>query len=220
MRKLISLALVGGLLGGGGSMLGFGGGGGGGGGGGMDMAKMAADNQQAMYMVQLHAGAEVGQWVLVDMGAMKQWTGVTDKKGDNLVVEQRNIMDGMQLTTTAYVVDADGNTLEAYVANWDPKAEKLSAAYQMKVMAKPDAPTATGDAPQPETGEESVKVKDKDFACKWVKMNNTKTWMCDDSWFKAIIKSETDGKVTMQLADFGTDAKRGFEWPAAEKAAN
>lgn len=214
MRKLIALAMVGGLLGCGCSMLM---GGGGGGGGGMDMAKGMADSA-APYMVVVHPGVEVGQYV--DHGTM--WTGCTGKKGDLFVIESRMAM-GAAWVTQISCCDADGNVKEAYVANYDPKGEPQTA-YARKVGEKP-APVdhPAGEKPAMTEGDESVNAGGKDWDCHWVEMDiqgkKSKSWTAKNGWFGGAIKSMYDGNVTMELKACGTDAKMGFKFPE-EKAAN
>lgn len=215
MRKLIALAMVGGLLGCGCSMLM---GGGGGGGGGMDVAKMMAD-QPAQYMTPVHQGLEVGQWIEMEASGQKSWTGCTGKKGDLFIVEQRagNLL-------SAFAVDGEGNVKEAWVANYDPKATELPTAYARKVGEKP-APVdhPAGEKPAMTEGDENVNAGGKDWECHWVEMDvqgkKSKSWTAKNGWFGGSIKSMYDGNVVSQLTGCGTDAKMGFKFPE-EKAAN
>jgi hypothetical protein len=185
-----------------------------GGGGATDMAAMMKDSYKASYVVSLHSGAAVGQWASWEASGTELWWGVTGEKDGNLVVENR--MGGM---TYIFVVDAEGNTQEAYIANWKADAEELSEAHKVAIAEKTDAPA--GDAPETETGEETVTAAGQDWACTWTKVDAggkpATSWMCDDAWFNKMIKSEYDGTVNMILKETGAEgATMGFKW-AEEK---
>lgn len=188
-----------------------------GGGGGVDYAASMKDTP-AQYMVQLHSGAEVGQWASWEAGGSEQWWGVTGEKDGNLVVENRMKM-GDSWVTQAFVVDAEGNVQEAYVANYDPEAEELQEGHKRTVAEKKEVEGGK-EGPKPETGEETVNAAGKDWNCKWTKVDvNGKfatTWMADDAWFSKVIKSEYDGNVGMMLKETGTDAKLGLKFPGGE----
>ena len=187
--------------------------GGGGGAGANDMAKMMKDSAQAPYLVQVHEGMAVGQYAVTEMmGGTKQWWGCTGEKDGNKVVEMRMEMAGQGWITYAYVVDAEGNTQSAYIANYDPEAEELSEGYEIKIMEKTDAPA--GEAPEAETGEETVNAAGKDWDCTWTKTEHGKSWIAKDGWFSKVIKVEgADGKVVMELKEIGEDATLGLKWP-------
>lgn len=187
---------------------------GGGGGGGNDMAKMMKDSAQAPWQVQVHDGAAVGQYAVIEMaGGTKQWWGVTGTKDDMNVVEMRMDMAGQGWITYAYVVDGEGNVKQAFIANYDPEAEEPEEGYEIKIMEKQDA--AGGDAPEPEKGEETVNAAGRDWECTWYKTEHGKTWMAEkDGWFNKIVKSEdASGNTVMKLVEIGEDATLGLKWP-------
>lgn len=189
-------------------------GGSGGGGGATDMAKMMKDSAQAPWVVSVHDGMAVGQYAVVEMmGGTKQWWGCTGTKDDMNVVEMRMDMAGQGWITYAYVVDGEGNVKQAFLANYDPEAEELEEGYEIKIMEKPE-PTDAPAGDEPESGEETVNAAGRDWACKWYKSGDSKTWMAEsDGWFNKIIKAEYQGKVSMQLVEIGADATLGLKWP-------
>lgn len=207
MQKLVSVAMAAGLGLAGCAWFPFFGGG-----GGTDMAKMMADSPDMKGKVQLN-GAQVGTWASWDASGTVMWWGVTGEKDGNWVVENR--MPSSKVTY-AWVIDGEGNKLEAYVANWDPDAKELSAAYERKLNDPPDAP-AGGETPESTEGNEDVNAAGKDWPCKWVAMQvmgkESKSWMCDQVPFMGIVKSSYDGNVSMTLKEVGDGATMGFKWP-------
>ena len=183
----------------------------------VDMAKMMADTAEAPWQVTLHAGAEVGQWAqwADGAGAANMWWGVTGEKDGSMVVEMR-IKAGEAWITYAYVCDGEGKVSEAYLANYSPDGEP-QAGHKIKVGTKPEATGETSDAPQPETGDESVELAGKTWDCKWylsdVAGKASKSWTCEDGWFTKSIKSDYDGKTVSQLDSVGTDAALGLTFP-------
>ena len=180
------------------------------GGGGVDMAE-TMKNSPAMWQIQLHDGAEEGQYYEWDSSGSTQFWGVTGTRDGNLVVENRmETANGWY--TIAYVCELDGTVNDAFVANYDPEAEELSEGIQLKIMDKPE-PVDAPPGDEPETGDETVNTAGEDFACTWTKTGDSKMWMCDSAWFNKLIKMEYGGKVLMLLKKKGDDATLGLKFP-------
>lgn len=174
---------------------------------------MMRDSWKASRTISIHRDLAVGQWATWEASGTEMWWGVTGRRGDGWIVEHRMKLGGPWLVY-GYVVDADGNVREAYLANHYPDGVP-DVAFRAEIVEPTDCPA--GETPEVSEGEEIVNAAARDWHCKWTSIHvggkEARTWMADDAWFVQLIKAQYDGQVTMLLKAVGTDATPGFRFP-------
>ncbi|MBZ0136041.1 MAG: hypothetical protein K8I27_06675 [Planctomycetes bacterium] len=196
----------------------------GGGGDKMDSSQSTIDMYvngtiKASYWVQVHEGAEAGQYwettmkMAGDMTMTSRWQ-VAAKDGDTVVVENQNKMDGPYMVSDyvlAYQVDTSKGMGEVNVtAAWIGKPGEKGQAIE--IMEKPE-PTCGGCAgEQPETEDFSgVELAGGTWEGTIYISGASKTWMASNGWFNGMIKMES-GDTVNELTAFGTDAEPLLAW--------
>jgi hypothetical protein len=120
--------------------------------------------------------AKVGQWVKYKMqNDMEMKQSIVKVDGKKITIKNEMWMKGTALPANETVVDLD------------KKAEGGDA--------------KKGEAPKMEDAE--VTVNGKKLHCKVQTQNNIKTWMCEEIPVYGVVKSEMDGKPTMELVSWG-----------------
>jgi len=109
----------------------------------------------------------------------------------------------MEMKWTATEVTADKVTYEIATTMMG----KTTKTTQTVDLHPPAGSAPKTEGPKPEMGNEDVTVNGKSIACKTISMDvaghKSKTWTSSDVPLSGLVKSETDGKVSMELVDFG-----------------
>jgi len=122
-----------------------------------------------------------GEWVHYKMSGMEMKQKVTEVTEEFYSIQNETIMNGKTLSTNSQKV---------------PRKAPEVAAVAKATMT-------------PKYSRENVTVKGKEINCWLIEMEangkTSRTWMSNDVPVGGLIKSEYDGKVVMELVDFGWD---------------
>ncbi len=129
------------------------------------------------------ADAKAGEWARYKMqGGMEMKQIVSKVEGKKVTLKTEMFMEGKVVSSSEAVVDLEPKT--------DP--------------ATPATP-----AEKPVIEDATVEVNGKKLACKVMTVAGSKTTTCMDIPVTGLVKVESGGNVSMELVDWGTDAKAG-----------
>lgn len=119
--------------------------------------------------------AKVGQWAKYKMqNDMEMKQSIVKVEGRKVTIKNEMWMKGTALPANETVVDLD---------------------------KKAEGGEKKGDAPKVENA--TIEINGKKLNCKVITTNNVKTWTSDEIPIYGLVKSEMDGKPTMELVGWG-----------------
>lgn len=179
-----------------------------------------ASTPMVPYFVNFHKNPEVGQWAKYKGYAGEEWYGIVGGESDAWLVEKRYAPLAMQgnkdQVSLILKVNDKGSVSQAWAGKYDPKAEEMAEAIEVKIMAKPaptDATASAGEAPKPKW----TKGKAAGLDCDVMELDKSKMWYSKEAYFSwmldidkpmekgGIVKSQYDGKVTTEMLKQGKE---------------
>jgi len=145
---------------------------------------LAATLRAEEKIPNMMADAKVGDWILLEMqGGIQMKQMVEAVTPEQLTLKIETIMNGQVLSSTVQQINRTQGEFT------DPGV------------------TAAPNTPKPTITKGTISVKGKDLECWIIEMDvqgkKSRTYMSKDVPITGIVKTEFDGKVVMNLVDFG-----------------
>jgi hypothetical protein len=190
---------------------------------GADYARSVAARELSANRIFLHANAKVGDWGFwIDRAERLLWWAVTDRLGNDFLVELRTWVNGEWLVY-AWRVDPKGAVRAAYVAPFDPW--KPRRAYHQAIATEDEwapPPMIAFDPSQIPAeailGPEAVEAGNGTWNALRVRMSLNPdsrwfAWVAEACPFGHVVKVEAEGRTLWLLLSAGDDAQPGLVLP-------
>ena len=112
------------------------------------------------------------------------------------------LQGGMKMKQTVTAVTDKEVTLSTQVMMND---KAMGPAQETRIPREAGEDKKKEEGVKPKISSATVKVKGKEIKCVVIEVKNAKTYLSNEIPVTGMVKSEADGKVAMELVDFGTE---------------